>query len=255
MKNLLLSILFLGMLSVSAFSQGTEGSDRTDYLTLPIPSGDVEYMPPIHFVNCPSAPVQLKTYGNSTYIGEIVSDKNPCPPSDFPCIPGIVLWLETNSCEFVLSINSHWITDNKIVVDGIEYFEGDEVQITGTVTVLQDMYSEEYFELEIETIISWVGGNFENPECPPLNIEQTDTSTTAGIKVYPNSANTMLHIVLAEFSNGSLVLYDLHGKAVLTQSINGTNAVMNIDSLASGNYILCLIQNGSKSKGVKVVKL
>jgi len=86
-----------------------------------------------------------------TYTGKIIMNSNPCPPSDFPCVPGIVLWLETTFGDYVLSL-THWIFDDKIIVDGVEYSEGDEVEISGTVTVYKDMHSKEYSVLEIESI-------------------------------------------------------------------------------------------------------
>ena len=86
------------------------------------------------------------------YTGKIISKGNPCPPSNFPCVPAVVLWLETTSCDYVLSIDSHWILDDKIVIDGVEYLIDDEVEITGTRTVWQDIHSKEYFNLEIENI-------------------------------------------------------------------------------------------------------
>ena len=92
--------------------------------------------------------------GEQSCIGKIIGDSNPCPPFDYdyPCVPGVVLWLETTSGNYVLSINSQWIFAEKIIFDGTEYFEGDEVEITGMVSIYLNQFSEEYFSLEIETI-------------------------------------------------------------------------------------------------------
>ena len=89
---------------------------------------------------------------NESCIGKIISSGNPCPPSNYPCVPGVVLWLETTSGNYVLTINSYWIWDDKMLVNGILYMEGDEVEITGMVSVYLNQFSEEYFSLEIETI-------------------------------------------------------------------------------------------------------
>ena len=85
-----------------------------------------------------------------TYIGKIVSISNPCQTK--PCLPGIVLGLETTSNNYVLTTNSKWIWSNSLIVEDIEYFDDDEVEITGKTTIKQDINSNKYTELEIETI-------------------------------------------------------------------------------------------------------
>ena len=89
---------------------------------------------------------------SDVYTGKIIRKANPCPLSDFPCVPAVVLWLETTSGDYVLSIDLHWVLDDKIIIDEVEYLVDDEVEITGKRTVRQDMHSKEYFNLEIETI-------------------------------------------------------------------------------------------------------
>jgi len=90
--------------------------------------------------------------GEQTIVGKIIPKGNPCPPSDYPCVPGVVFWLETTSGDYVLTIDSRWIWDTRFIVDDIEYFEDDEVEITGVVRVWINQHSEEYFSIEIETI-------------------------------------------------------------------------------------------------------
>jgi hypothetical protein len=90
------------------------------------------------------------TLRENTYIGTIVWKGNPCTTT--PCLPGIIFWLDTDSADYVLFVNSHWINADKITVDSIEYFVDDEVQITGTVKICQDVNLKEYSNLEIETI-------------------------------------------------------------------------------------------------------
>jgi len=105
-------------------------------------------------MSCKEKPVDEVKYpimlGEHTYTGKIVGKGNPCTTE--PCLPCTVLWLETTSAYYVLSINSHWFCGRPIIVDDIEYSEGDEVEITGIVTKWQDIYSKEYFNLEIKSI-------------------------------------------------------------------------------------------------------
>jgi len=96
-----------------------------------------------------------------TVTGKIIMNGNPCPsydPNEDPCVPGIVLWLETTSQNYVLNIDSNWIWNDNFIFDGVEYWEKDRVEISGTVTVWQGM--EEYHELEIEAMKKLVGIRF-----------------------------------------------------------------------------------------------
>ncbi len=94
----------------------------------------------------------LNTYGQSTYTGKIIGRRNPC--TTIPCLPCVVLWLETSSNTYVLTLDSDWICNDRIIVGNIEYFIDEEVEITGTITTNQDIHSNEYSQLEIEAIKS-----------------------------------------------------------------------------------------------------
>lgn len=92
----------------------------------------------------------LSIYGQETYIGKIYGAGNPCITE--PCIPCAVLWLETASGNYVLSYNSNWICDYYVIINNNLYCLEDEVEITGTVSSVIDIYSVEHFNLEVETI-------------------------------------------------------------------------------------------------------
>jgi hypothetical protein len=55
-------------------------------------------------------------------------------------------------------------------------------------------------------------------------------------------------------TNGTLTLFDMSGKLVLSQSVNGNSAQINLSALTAGNYILRLVENGTASAGVQVIK-
>jgi len=118
--------------------------------------------------------------------------------------------------------------------------------------------------------VGWADGNVDNPRtvtvssdttftanfatCENTGIEET-RSSSAGIQVYPNPANNTLNVQLEKFvNNGTLTMFDMSGKIVLSQAINSNSAKINLSSLTAGNYILRLVENGQASAGVKVVK-
>ena len=116
----------------------------------------------------------------------------------------------------------------------------------------------------------WSDGNTDNPRTVTVSSDTTFTAnfascTETGIRsaqaasplqVYPNPAAHTLTVQSEQWiNNGTLTLFDMSGKAVLSQSINGASAQINISSLAAGNYILRVVENGIASAGVQVVKL
>ena len=93
------------------------------------------------------------------------------------------------------------------------------------------------------------------PTCPgTTGAGEFGAASSTAIQVYPNPADNLLQVELATSASGQLTLYDMSGKSVLTQSVSGTNAVLNIGSLASGSYILRLVENGVAGAGVKIIK-
>jgi hypothetical protein len=176
-----------------------------------------------------------------TVIGKIFLDGNPCPPPDpdFPCLPCVVLWLETTSLDYVLTINSHWICDDKIIFDGVEYQWNDEVEITGTVTVWTEVYTEVVYELEIETI-----------KKIETSIESLSFDNN---KIYYNAVNQSI-IIDATLQNKSLTLelYDMPGKAILRKTDVGNT--ISIANLPNGIYLYRLLENNRAIYSGKIVK-
>ncbi len=89
---------------------------------------------------------------NGTYIGEITGVANP--PFTNPPLPGTARGFQSeDGMEYVLSYDSQWYWgDEDLVIEGVEYSLGDEVEITGTVSMVQLDESISYNQLEIETI-------------------------------------------------------------------------------------------------------
>jgi hypothetical protein len=97
--------------------------------------------------------ISISTLGQNICTGKIICKGGPVfDPDDIP-IPCVISWLETDTCDYVLSLNSHWICGCELTVNGIDYFIDDEVIITGMVTFLgTNIYSKNIYEIEIATI-------------------------------------------------------------------------------------------------------
>ena len=182
----------------------------------------------------------LNTYGQDTYVGKLIGMSSPIIDPDYPPVPCLMFGLETTSCKYVLSINSHWIC-GKLIVEGIEYFDNDEVEITGTITTKQDINSNEYIELEIETIKKSTSSNIE-------------TLSSDNNKVYFNATNQTI-IIDTTLQNQSLTLelIDTQGKVILRKADAGNNPI-NIANLQNGVYLYRLLQNNQVICSDKIVK-
>jgi len=118
--------------------------------------------------------------------------------------------------------------------------------------------------------VGWEDGNLENPrevtiennttftalfaDCE-TNTEVRSAKATSPLKVYPNPANSTLNVEVVDYvTNGTLTMFDLNGKLVLSQAINGNSAQINMSALCIGNYILRLVENGTASAGIQVIK-
>jgi hypothetical protein len=120
-----------------------------------------------------------------------------------------------------------------------------------------------------KVFVGWSDDNQDNPRVVTVSSDTTFTAKFAECKetkvlkhedessfrVYPNPTNGTLKVELEkEVTNGVLTLFDVNGKVVLSQSVNGKVSQLNLSSLSAGNYILRLVENGKSSAGVQVVK-
>ena len=87
----------------------------------------------------------FNTHGQNVCVGKIIYE----PVNGSSAVFG----LQSGSNSYFLTINSHQIEYNdKLIIEDTEYFIGDNVVITGAVTVKQSVNFWDYLELEIETI-------------------------------------------------------------------------------------------------------
>jgi hypothetical protein len=120
-----------------------------------------------------------------------------------------------------------------------------------------------------KVFVGWNDGNVTNPRTVTVSSDTTFTANFATcenvgiksvnaespLKVYPNPTNNTLNVELERFvNNGTLTLFDMSGKLVLSQSVNGNSTQINLSALTAGNYILRLVENGTASAGVQVIK-
>lgn len=169
--------------------------------------------------------VYLSVCSQNTYMGEIKEASIPC--LSVPCLPAMVFALETTSGDYILTLDGQCVVSNrKLVVNGVEYYSGDKVEISGTETSKQDMNGNEFHELEILAIQKIISSdiNFLN--------EDVTLSFDRGSRLY----------VKGFFVDRPLYLTvtDMHGKVVLTKGLTNDSFV-DLQCLPQGLYIYLLL--------------
>jgi len=116
--------------------------------------------------------------------------------------------------------------------------------------------------------LGWNDGNLESMRIVDVTANKSYTAQFAScsssgvegvraassILVYPNPTKDYITIELSENIVGTLALFDLNGKIVINQSVDGNITTINTASLSVGTYILRLVEDGVASVGVKIVK-
>ncbi len=88
----------------------------------------------------------VNAYGQDTYIGKLSVSETE----------GVARYmLNSNLNSYALSLNDNFV-DETLIIDGIQYFEGDTVAITGMLKPVILEYIVEDFYLEIESITKWI---------------------------------------------------------------------------------------------------
>jgi len=183
--------------------------------------------------------LSINTFGQDVYTGKLARWGNPCPPPPEECPPGVVFWLKTTSQDYVLTIGSQWLWNSSFTFDGVEYQWNDEVEITGTVTVWTEEYSEVIHELEI--------GSIKKVET------SIETLSFDNNKVYYNTVNQVI-VIDETLQNQSLTLelYNVQGKVVLRTADAGNT--VSVANLPNGVYLYRLLENNRAIYSGKISK-
>lgn len=76
-----------------------------------------------------------------------------------------------------------------------------------------------------------------------------------GMNIFPNPTNDMVTIEVSGAANGGLVeVYDMVGRKVTTAQLNNNKAVVSVQALASGSYIVGYYNKGTKMASARFIK-
>ncbi|MEP5338212.1 MAG: leucine-rich repeat protein [Algibacter sp.] len=86
-----------------------------------------------------------------------------------------------------------------------------------------------------------------------LNTNSENIEQKLGFSFYPNPTNGIVSIKNSKVENANVTVYDLNGRALLRNTLNGTLSEINISSLASGVYLF-KVQVGNSTLTKRIIK-
>ena len=90
----------------------------------------------------------------------------------------------------------------------------------------------------------------------PTGVANVNTGATISINVYPNPATNNVAVSVDGLAGGNnrVELTDMTGKVINISELENNHAILNVNDLASGVYIISCYHNGVKAGSAKVVK-
>ena len=174
--------------------------------------------------------VLLLVFGNLysqtvTISGKITSVPNPCQIE--PCIPGLVYAIETDSIYYIITWKGYWIWSEPIVIETYIFEMGDPITVEGVVSVGQDIWGEDYYEIAVASVI-------------PLSIDN-DVTAPNMVSIFPNPTIGKVYIEM----ESNIKVYNMRGALLLETFGNQVD----LSAYPQGVYFLRV--NGGWAKMVK----
>lgn len=172
-----------------------------------------------------------------TYNGKLVLTANP--PLEEPALPGMVLALETESENYILKWNAHWIAQLPFEKDGVLYFEEDEVVVTGILEHQRDINDVIYAELAIQ-------------EIQKKKLANSGDVLMDDYVLYAEGTQVLQVRVDASYV-WWLEVFDIQGRMMLSETGIGCREV-NMADYPKGVYVYRLSKDGRSIASGKIVR-
>jgi len=153
--------------------------------------------------------------------GKIVPVSNPC--LEEPCPPGIVYAIETDSINYIITLKGYWVLDLPIIIDTYSFEWNDPITAEGIISVKQDMWGNDYHEIEILSVVL-------------TSIDENDKRNA--LSLFPNPTTGKIYTE----TEISIKVYNLQG--VLLQETFGNHA--DLTAYPQGIYLIKVNDRWSK---------
>ena len=126
----------------------------------------------------------------------------------------------------ILSFNSTWAYDGlPLQVQGVDYMEGDSVEVDGYVSISYDLGGRLYSELKLE--------NIRKISATPVEKRQK-----AELKLFPNPAKETITLRATGCNLQKVEILDVNGRVLYAATVNGTETFnYNVSQMPSGIYL------------------
>jgi serine protease len=179
---------------------------------------------------------RLNLFGALTKLEE---DCINCPGISFSVVNNI----SENSANVVFSISGEGDIQTFIVRYRLEgSTEWINVVTSSNIVLISDLVPQSVYEYQIQASCeSGPGKISEKAYFSTLGVSVNNLAITNGILIYPNPAKDFIHISFEyPTTNFAVSVYDVAGKLVHSEKYHNNNAILAIDKLQSGIYILKL---------------
>lgn len=155
------------------------------------------------------------------------------------------------------------ISDGEISlwVDGVNYGQWDDLWIRTTddlkITILWlSLFHHDGTHSDAGILMDNVVVSTKRIGCVPATNTKISSFSKGNIKIFPNPAQHVVNIRLAETMNFSVGLYDISGRLMLTKSFSGNSGKLNLEKLRSGIYLLTVKDNKGQllSSTAKIIR-
>jgi hypothetical protein len=162
----------------------------------------------------------------TTVSGKVTMVGNP-PLEPIP-VPGLVYAIESGPINYIITLNGYWQWgDGPLVIDTYTFEMEDPIIVEGIVSVKQDIWGEDYYEVEVISVV-------------PVSIND-ELTTLSNISIYPNPTTGKIYLE----EENTIKVYNLKG--ALLQETFGNQ--VDLSAYPQGVYLL-QVNDG----WVKVVK-
>ena len=83
---------------------------------------------------------------------------------------------------------------------------------------------------------------------------QFNTSILKLLELHPNPTNNTINIAFDYSIKGTMVLFDIFGKAVLSKDVSSDKTMIDVGNLSNGVYILQVVTNDKIMGSKKIIK-
>ena len=132
----------------------------------------------------------------------------------------------------ILTVNSEWAPwQHPLEVQGVEYWEGDSVEVEGYVSIRRNIDGGLYSQLEIDNI-----RKIDTTPVPgPVSVEKQQK---AELRISPNPAKETITLSTTGCNLQHMEILDVNGRVLHAATLNGTETFdYNVSQLPSGIYL------------------